>query len=75
MVRPHILYSSEPVAAIGAYRFSDLWTLDESIAFYKGAIAIDQELELGGLVCHETHRNRSCWNLDVTTKIIREVPQ
>ncbi|KAK8870139.1 hypothetical protein IAR55_000709 [Kwoniella newhampshirensis] len=53
----------------------DMWTVEESIEFYKGTLVVDAELGLAGMVCHETHRNRSCYHPLPTAQILRQVPE
>ncbi|KAM0421126.1 hypothetical protein ACHAPT_011018 [Fusarium lateritium] len=53
----------------------DYWTLDESVYFYQKTLEIDQELGLTGLVCHETHRNRSLFTPYVAKHILTKVPK
>lgn len=54
---------------------SDHWSLDESVEFYKGTLAVDAELGLEGKVCHETHRNRSLFTPYSTAYVLRHVPK
>ncbi|OWT40793.1 hypothetical protein C362_01006 [Cryptococcus neoformans Bt1] len=53
----------------------DIWTIEQSIEFYRETLKIDAALGLEGVVCHETHRNRSCFELHVTSAILQAVPQ
>ncbi|KAK2616858.1 hypothetical protein QQS21_000236 [Conoideocrella luteorostrata] len=54
---------------------ADYWTLDESIEFFNGTLAVDAELGLKGKVCHETHRNRSLFTPYSTAYILKQVPK
>jgi hypothetical protein len=52
-----------------------MWTLDQSVEFYQGTFAIDEELGFSGRVCHETHRNRSLYNPQAADYILSRVPR
>jgi hypothetical protein len=52
----------------------DIWTVDQSVEFFQGTLAVDRELDLVDKVCHETHRNRSCYYPKITVEIVRRVP-
>lgn len=54
---------------------SDIFTCDQSVEFFKGTLEIDAELGLSGLVCHETHRNRSLYTPYAADYILRRVPE
>lgn len=54
---------------------SDYWTLDESVEFHRGTLAVDAELGVTGKVCHETHRNRSLFNPYTTAHVLKSVPR
>ncbi|KAJ5757380.1 uncharacterized protein N7511_006074 [Penicillium nucicola] len=53
----------------------DIWDVEESIKFYKGTLAVDQELGVSGRVWHETHRNRSLFTPYATRRILEAVPE
>ncbi|OLN81506.1 hypothetical protein CCHL11_10303 [Colletotrichum chlorophyti] len=59
---------------INAQSGSDIWTLDQSVEFYKGTFRIDEELGFAGKVTHETHRNRSLFTPYATKYILEKVP-
>lgn len=52
-----------------------MWSVEDSVTFYLGTLVVDSELGLEGKVCHETHRNRSCFNPLTTVQILRQVPR
>lgn len=54
---------------------SDMWSVEDSVAFFAETLEVDAELGMAGIVCHETHRNRSCFNPAVTADIIARVPR
>jgi hypothetical protein len=53
----------------------DAWDVEESIKFYRGTLAIDEELGVAGRVVHETHRNRSLFTPYATRRVLEAVPQ
>ncbi|KZL79046.1 xylose isomerase tim barrel [Colletotrichum incanum] len=53
---------------------SDIWTLDQSVEFYRGTFRIDEKLGFAGRVTHETHRNRSLFTPYATKYILEKVP-
>lgn len=57
------------------YLHSDYWSFDESVYFYKNALEVEKEEGFEGIVCHETHRNRSLFNPYSTDYIVQRVPQ
>ncbi|KAK6198416.1 hypothetical protein LQW54_010310 [Pestalotiopsis sp. IQ-011] len=59
---------------VNVHSGSDIWTFDQSVEFYKGTFAIDEELGFAGKVCHETHRNRSLFSPQATDYIVSRVP-
>ncbi|KAK9779569.1 putative Xylose isomerase-like TIM barrel domain-containing protein [Seiridium cardinale] len=59
---------------INAHSGSDVFTPEQSVEFYKGTFAIDEELGFAGRVTHETHRNRSLFNPQATGYILSRVP-
>ncbi|OHF01627.1 xylose isomerase TIM barrel [Colletotrichum orchidophilum] len=44
-----------------AYSGSDIWTLDQSVEFYR-TFNVDGELGFAGWLTHKTHRHRSIFN-------------
>ncbi|RDH34998.1 xylose isomerase-like protein [Aspergillus welwitschiae] len=60
---------------INAQSGADYWSFDESVFFYKNALEIEKEEGFEGIVCHETHRNRSLFNPYSTDYIVQRVPQ
>jgi hypothetical protein len=58
-----------------AYSHRDYWSLDESVYFYQKTVEIDKELDLTGLVSHETHRNRSLYSPYAAKYILPKVPE
>jgi hypothetical protein len=54
---------------------SDYWSLDDSVYFYQNALQIEKEEGFEGIVCHETHRNRSLFSPYATDYILQKVPQ
>jgi hypothetical protein len=52
-----------------------MWSVEDSVAFFAETLEVDAELGMAGIVCHETHRNRSCFNPAVTADIIARVPR
>ncbi|KAL7650398.1 hypothetical protein ACMYSQ_010182 [Aspergillus niger] len=60
---------------INAQSGADYWSFDESVYFYKNALEIEKEEGFEGIVCHETHRNRSLFNPYSTDYIVQRVPQ
>ncbi|GLA40474.1 hypothetical protein AnigIFM63309_008308 [Aspergillus niger] len=57
------------------YLHRDYWSFDESVYFYKNALEVEKEEGFEGIVCHETHRNRSLFNPYSTDYIVQRVPQ
>lgn len=49
--------------------------MEDSVAFFAGTLEVDAELGVVGMVCHETHRNRSCFNPAITADIVARVPR
>ncbi|GJD03287.1 xylose isomerase TIM barrel [Colletotrichum higginsianum] len=60
---------------VNAQSGSDVWTLDQSVEFYRGTFKIDEELGFAGRVTHETHRNRSLFTPYATKYILEKVPK
>ena len=54
---------------------SDGWSIDQSVEFFTGTLAIDAELGLAGMVSHETHRNRAFFSPYSTAAVLKRVPR
>ncbi|OJI84614.1 hypothetical protein ASPTUDRAFT_56507 [Aspergillus tubingensis CBS 134.48] len=60
---------------INAQSGADYWNFDESVYFYQKALQVEKEEGFEGIVCHETHRNRSLFNPYSADYILQRVPE
>ncbi|KAK7214423.1 hypothetical protein V2G26_002426 [Clonostachys chloroleuca] len=60
---------------VNAQSGSDVFTYEQSVEFFQGTLTIDAELGLSGIVCHETHRNRSLFSPYAAEFILKRVPE
>ncbi|OGM49405.1 hypothetical protein ABOM_003519 [Aspergillus bombycis] len=59
---------------INAHSGDDGWSIDQSVEFFTGTLAVDAELGLAGMVSHETHRNRAFFSPYSTAAVLKRVP-
>lgn len=65
----------DPIDLLLIQDYRDAWNVEESIKFYRGTLAIDNELGVSGRVYHETHRNRSLFTPYATLRILNAVTE